>query len=103
MTDPKEIQPFDEAVEFMREANDREALNRQSGLVALRFSFGDQWPQYAIAARAGGANGMERPQLTINETNTLIKKVTHAQRQMRPRGKASPIDSLADPKIAKVI
>lgn len=87
-----------EAVEFLREANDAESENRQQGLTALKFSYGEQWPDYAVASR-----GLDRPQLTINETNTYIKKVTNAQRQQRPRGKAQPVDSMADKKVAKVI
>jgi hypothetical protein len=88
----------DEAVEFLRIANDADSHNRIAGEEALRFRYGDQWPRYAVASR-----GLDRPQLTINETNTYIKKVTNAQRQQRPRGKASPVDSYADKKIAKVI
>lgn len=91
-SDPKE------AVEFLRQANDAESENRQNGLKALQFRYGDQWPAYAIASR-----GLERPQLTINEMNTYIKKVTNAQRQQRPRGKASPVDSSADKEVAKII
>ncbi len=87
-----------EAVEFLRESNDYDSENRQLALTALQFSYGDQWPQYAVTSR-----GNDRPQLTINETNTYIKKITNSQRQQRPRGKASPVDSYADVKIAKVI
>lgn len=87
-----------EAVEFMRQYNDAESSNRTEAITALKFRYGDQWPQYAIDSR-----GLDRPQLTINDTNTLIKKVTNAQRQQRPRGKASPVDQFADKKIAKVI
>ena len=88
----------EDAIEFLRQSNDADSENRQLGLQALRFRYGDQWPQYAIASR-----GLERPQLTINETNVYLKKVTNAQRQQRPRGKASPVDSFADKKVAKVI
>jgi hypothetical protein len=87
-----------DAVEFMRQANDADAQNRAQGMEALRFRYGAQWPNYAIASR-----GLDRPQLTINETNTYIKKVCNAQRQQRPRGKASPVDSFADKKVAKII
>jgi hypothetical protein len=73
-----------EAVEFLRHANDAESQNRQDGLTALKFRYGEQWPQYATASR-----GLDRPQLTINETNTYIKKICNAQRQQRPRGKPS--------------
>lgn len=88
----------EDALEFFRQSNDAESENRQAGLTALQFRYGDQWPKYAVASR-----GMDRPQLTINETNVYIKKVTNAQRQQRPRGRASPVDSYADKKIAKVI
>lgn len=87
-----------EAVEFLREASDAESENRQQGLTALKFRYGEQWPDYAVASR-----GLDRPQLTINETDTLIRKITNAQRQQRPRGKAQPVDSMADKKVAKVI
>lgn len=88
----------EDAVEFLRESTDAELDNRQRGLEALKFRYGDQWPAYASASR-----GQDRPQLTINETNTYLKKVTNSQRQQRPRGKASPIDDFADKKVAKVI
>lgn len=88
----------EDAVEFLRECIDAESNNRQRGLDALKFRFGDQWPQYAINSR-----GLDRPQLTINETNTYIKKICNMQRQQRPRGKAQPVDDRADKKIAKII
>lgn len=87
-----------EAVAFLRYSNDAESENRQQGLTALQFRYGNQWPQYAIASR-----GLDRPQLTINETNTYIKKVCNAQRQQRPRIKASPVDDYSDKKTAKVV
>ena len=87
-----------EAVEFVRQVMDADSENRQLGLTDLKFRFGEQWPQYAIVSR-----GLERPQLTVNEMDSYIRQVTNQQRQQRPRGKAQPVDSLADPKIAKVI
>lgn len=88
----------EEAVEFLRQVNDAESENRQRALEDLRFRYGDQWPQYAVASR-----GLDRPQLTINEVDSYIRQVTNSQRQQRPRGKAQPVDNYADPKIAKVI
>lgn len=87
-----------DAVDFLRVANDAASENITRGEAALRFRYGEQWPQYAVASR-----GLDRPRITINETNTYLKKVCNQQRQQRPRGKASPVDNLADPKIAKVI
>lgn len=88
----------EDACEFLRQSSDAESDNRIQGLTALKFRYGEQWPQYAVNSR-----GLDRPQLTINETNTYIKRVCNAQRQQRPRGKASPVDNFADKKIAKVI
>lgn len=98
VTDFQVVGKVDEALAFMREVDDAESENRSNGLIALQFSYGDQWPDYAITNR-----GTDRPRLTINELNTYIKKVTNSQRQQRPRGKASPVDSFADKKIAKII
>jgi hypothetical protein len=82
----------------MRMANEAESHNRSAGLEALQFRYGQQWHRLAIQSR-----GIDRPQLTINETNTYVKKVTNAQRQQRPRGKASPLDDFADKKVAKIV
>jgi hypothetical protein len=87
-----------DAIEFMRHASDAESENRASALIDLKFRYGDQWPQYAIASR-----GLERPQLTINEMDSYIRQVTNMQRQQRPRIKIDPVDDKADVKIAKVI
>lgn len=87
-----------EAVEFLRQSADANSLNRNEALEDLRFGFGDQWPDYAIKSR-----GLERPQLTINELDSYIRQICNQQRQQRPRGKASPVDSIADPKTAEVI
>ena len=90
--DPKD------ALDFMRQVMDADSENRQLALTDLKFRFGDQWPQYAIASR-----GLDRPQLTINEMDSYIRQVTNMQRQQRPRIKVQPVDSLADVKVAKVI
>jgi hypothetical protein len=87
-----------DAVEFMRMSIDADADNRALALVDLKFRYGEQWPQYAIASR-----GLERPQLTINEMDSYIRQVTNSQRQQRPRMKVHPVDDYADVKTAKVI
>lgn len=87
-----------DAVEFMRQSEEAESENRVLGLSALKFRWGNQWPEYAIASR-----GLDRPQLTINETDTYLRKVCNAQRKMRPRGRASPVDDKADVRTAKVV
>lgn len=89
---------IEQAKEFLRGAVDAETNWRNEGLKALQFRYGDQWPEYAVASR-----GLERPKLTINETNAYCRKIANEQRKQRPRGKASPVDNFADKKVAKVI
>lgn len=88
----------DDAIEFMRMSIDADENQRALALTDLKFRYGEQWPQYAIASR-----GLDRPQLTINEMDSYIRQVTNGQRQQRPRIKVHPVDDFADPKTAKVI
>lgn len=87
-----------EAVDFLRQVMDAESTNRVDALADLRFRFGDQWPQYAIASR-----GMDRPQLTINETDGYCRKVINSIRQQRPRMNPHPTGSRGSIETAKVI
>jgi hypothetical protein len=87
-----------DAVEFMQLSIEADSDNRALALVDLKFRYGEQWPQYAIASR-----GLDRPQLTINEMDSYIRQVTNSQRQQRPRIKIHPVNDEADVKIAKVL
>lgn len=89
---------IEDAIEFMRMSIDADTDSRALALVDLKFRYGEQWPQYAIASR-----GLDRPQLTINEMDSYIRQVTNGQRQQRPRIKIHPVDDFADVKIAKVL
>ncbi len=88
-----------DAVEFLRLVSEADSLNRQEGLEDLKFRFGDQWPAQMISSRELEA----RPMLTINETDSYCRKVVNSIRQMRPRGKAHPVNNTADVKTAKVM
>lgn len=89
----------DEAVEFLQLVSEADSQNRSRALEALKFcSLADQWPNYAIQSR-----GMERPQLTINETDAYCRQVENQQRQQRPRINVHATNLLADPKVAKVL
>ena len=89
---------INDAIEFMRMSIDADSESRALALIDLKFRYGEQWPQYAIASR-----GLDRPQLTINEMDSYIRQVTNGQRQQRPRIKIHPVDDFADVKVAKVI
>ncbi len=88
----------DDAVDFLRLVSEADSQNRSRGLEDLKFCNGDQWPTYAIQSR-----GMERPQLTINETDAYCRQVENQQRQQRPRINVHATNLLADPKVAKVL
>lgn len=89
----------DEAVQFMRLVAEAETTNRQEALQDLRFRFGDQWPVEASQSR----DLQDRPKITINETDAYVRRIENEIRQQRPRAKAHPVDSGADPKIAEVV
>ena len=91
--DPKD------AVAFMQMVTEADNTNRADGLSDLQFSYGEQWP-----AQVQNMRMLEsRPCLTINKLDAFIRQVTNSQRQQRPRIKAHPMDSIADPKIAEVL
>lgn len=91
--DPKE------AIDFLREVTDAESHNRSQGLSDLKFANGEQWPVEIQNSRMLES----RPCLTINKIDAFIRQVTNSQRQQRPRGKAHPVNSTSDPKIAEII
>lgn len=88
-----------DAVDFMRDADEADSLNRVGMMEDLRFSLGDQWPTEVENSRFLEA----RPCLTINKTDPYIRQITNQMRQQRPRGRAHPVDSKGDPKIAEII
>jgi hypothetical protein len=89
----------DEAVEFLRLVVEAESNNRAEALDDLKFRFGDQWPTQMQNTR----ELQDRPWFTINETDSYVRAVVNQIRQQRPRIKAQPVDSRADPKVAQVI
>lgn len=87
--------------DIVREVNDRlshaynyDRHNRDAAAVDLRFLAGDQWPEFARAARAN------RPMLTINKLPQFLHQVTNDIRRNAPVLKVTPVgksdDTLAD-------
>lgn len=87
-----------EAVEFLRQVADAESQNRMDALADLKFRYGNQWPDYATLSR-----GLERPQLTLNETDGYCRKVINAIRMQRPRMSPHPTGARGSIDVAKVI
>lgn len=92
MPDPKE------AVEFFHAVEDAESNIRTAAVQDMKFRYGEQWPNYAIAAR-----GLERPQLVINETDGYCRQVINNIRQQRPRMNPHPTGSKGSIETAKII
>ena len=96
---PSDEEIIQEAIEFLRQAEDAEAENRRNGLEALRFRHGDQWP-----AEIQNSRKLEqRPCLVINKTDAYCLQVGNQQRQQRPRIKVEPAGNGAKKKVADVI
>lgn len=99
--DTQSVDPIiTEAKDFLRQVMDAETDIRQEALEDLRFRFGEQWPAEMRTARS--IPGQQRPMLTINETDSYCRQVVNQMRQQRPRGKAHPLNSTSDKKIADI-
>jgi uncharacterized protein YPO0396 len=86
-----------EAVDFLRLVAEAESTNRAEALEDLRFRFGDQWPTQIQNSRTLE----DRPCAHDQRDRRLRAQVVNQMRQQRPRIKAHPVDSKADPKIAR--
>lgn len=90
---------FLECAERFRIAAEAEADNRAQGVRALEFRDGQQWPDDLYNQRKID----KRPSLTINHTNTFVRRVVNNMRQQRPRIKVHPVADGADVAKASVI
>jgi Phage P22-like portal protein len=88
-----------ECAERFRIAIEAESDNRAKGVQALEFRDGQQWPDDLYNQRKID----RRPSLTINHTNTFVRRVVNNMRQERPRIKVHPVGDGADIAKANVI
>ena len=93
----KEI--WEEARDRLQICIDAESSDRTKAKVAILFREGEgHWDDdYVTTASA------ETPQLTINLTDALVRRVVNNIKQQRPRGKAHPVGDDADIETAEVI
>ena len=70
-----------EAIDFLKFANDADTMNRQEALDDLKFGGGDQWPVELQNSR----NLESRPVITVNKVDNYCRQVSNQQRQQRPR------------------
>ncbi len=83
----------------LRLCADAETENRSNGMMAMEFRDGNQWPDDLYNQRKID----KRPSLTINHTNTFVRRVVNNMRQQRPRIKVHPVGDGADVSKANVI
>ena len=88
-----------ECAERLRICSEAESDNRANGEAALEFRDGQQWPDDLYNQRKID----KRPSLTINHTNTFVRRVVNNMRQQRPRIKVHPVADGADVAKANVI
>ena len=82
----------------MEVAERAEYYNRGRGVENLKFVDGeDQWPEKIKKQRDIAL----QPSLTLNHMRGFIKQVVNEQRQNRPQIKVDPVDSEADPMVAR--
>jgi hypothetical protein len=90
---------IEEAISFLKFANDADTMNRQEALEDLKFVGGDQWPVELQNSR----NLESRPILTINKLDTYCRQIANQQRQQRPRIKVHATNTIQDAADAEVI
>lgn len=88
-----------ECREALKLAEAAESNNRARALAALEFGAGKQWPTEIEAQRAL----QNRPCLTINKTDALVRQVVNNMRQQRPRMVCHPVADGADQERAEII
>jgi hypothetical protein len=79
-------------------AQEAETDNREQAVNDLKFGNGDQWEPYLRDERFSD----QRPCLTINITDAMVRRVINACRQNRPRIKVHPVGDGADIQTAKL-
>lgn len=89
---------FEEARDRLQLAVDAESDDRNQAKLDLLFREGDQW-DHDVQTSAS----METPELTINLTDALVRRVVNSMKQQRPRGKCHPVGDGAQIEIADII
>ncbi len=93
----KDKKLLETALERFKQAQDAESHLREQAIEDMRFANDEQWEQSALKEREG------RPTLTINKIAGTLKQIRGDQRKSRPSIKTRPVDSAADPEVAKIL
>ena len=93
---------LEEARERYKCAAEASKDNYDRALEAVRFRFGQQWPEAIEKMRLSDPKGA-RPCLTLDKTNQYCRQVVNDARQNRPSIKARPVDDQGDIDVAEII
>lgn len=83
---------FEEAKDRLKASIQHESNFRQAAKAAARFREGDQWDDQAVNTTVSSGE----PELTINLTDALVRRVVNNIKEQRPRGNAHPVGDGAD-------
>lgn len=89
---------FNEAKNRLKICIDAEDENRNRAREDLKFREGDQWDHDVVTTASE-----ESPEITINLTDAMVRRVVNNMKQQRPRGKCHPVGDGADVEIANII
>lgn len=89
---------WEEARDRLKIADEAYSENRQRAKAAMLFREGDQWDHDVVTSAAD-----DSPELTINLTDTFVRRVVNNIKQQRPRGKCHPVGDGADIELAEII
>lgn len=90
---------IDECKQRFSYGQEAETDNRENAVNDLKFGNGDQWEPYLRDERFSD----QRPCLTVNLTDAVVRRVVNACRENRPRIKVHPVGDGADVQTAKLI
>ncbi len=76
-----------ECADRLQIAQAAESENRKKGVKAIKFRWGEQWPDDVKNSRKSSG----RPALTINHANVFCQRQENTLRQQRPRIKVHPV------------
>ncbi|HUN80993.1 MAG TPA: portal protein [Phycisphaerae bacterium] len=91
---------FEEARDRLQLALDAESVNRPKAKEDLLFREGEgHWDKGHVVT----SESQEKPELVINFTDAMVRRVVNNMKQQRPRGKCHPVGDGADIEIADII
>ena len=89
---------LEEARDRLKIATDSESDNRKRAKEAIEFREGKQWDDSPVPSAS-----MDEPEITVNLTDALVRRVENNIRQQIPRGKCHPVGDGADIETAEIL